>query len=133
MNLERAEASSIESTKRLGLTIFIAVFGIFGGWSALAPLEGAAFAPGTVTVKSYKKIVQHLEGGIVRDILVRDGDLVEAGQTLLVLDDTQPRASLEIVNSQYLALRMKEARLLAERDIAAFLSDGVFSGKSGCA
>lgn len=116
MNLERAEASSIESPKRLGLTIFIAVFGIFGGWSALAPLEGAAFAPGTVTVKSYKKIVQHLEGGIVRDILVRDGDLVEAGQTLLVLDDTQPRASLEIVNSQYLALRMKEARLLAERD-----------------
>lgn len=116
MNLERAKASSIESTKRLGLTIFIAVFGIFGGWSALAPLEGAAFAPGTVTVKSYKKIVQHLEGGIVRDILVRDGDLVEAGQTLLVLDDTQPRASLEIVNSQYLALRMKEARLLAERD-----------------
>ena len=74
------------------------------------------FAPGTVTVKSYKKVVQHLEGGIVADIRVRDGDLVEQGQPLLVLDDTQPAASLEIANTQYTALRAKEARLVAERD-----------------
>ena len=80
-----------------------------------APLNGATFAPGTVTVKSYK-VVQHLEGGIVADILARDGDLVEQGQPLLVLDDTQPSASLEIATTQYTALRAKEARLVAERD-----------------
>ena len=108
--------TSMEGPKRVGLSLLFAVFGIFGSWSALAPLDGAAFAPGTVTVKSYKKVVQHLEGGIVNNILVRDGDLVVAGQTLLMLDDTQPKASLEIINSQYLALRMREARLVAERD-----------------
>ena len=88
-------------------------------WSTIAPLDGAAFAPGTVIVKSYNKVVQHLEGGIVADILVRDGDIVEAGQPLLTLDDTQARASLEIVNSQYVALRMREARLISERDGAS--------------
>ena len=108
--------TSMEGPKRFGLTLLFLVFGVFGFWSALAPLDGAAFAPGTVTVKSYKKVVQHLEGGIVDDILVRDGDLVTAGQTLLILDDTQPKASLEIISSQYLALRMREARLEAERD-----------------
>ena len=106
----------MDGPKRVGLTLFFLVFGVFGFWSALAPLDGAAFAPGTVTVKSYKKVVQHLEGGIVADILARDGDLVAAGQPLLILDDTQPKASLEIVNSQYVALRMIESRLVAERD-----------------
>jgi epimerase transport system membrane fusion protein len=108
--------TSMEGPKRIGLTLLFLVFGVFGVWSALAPLDGAAFAPGVVTVKSYKKVVQHLEGGIVADILARDGDLVTAGQALLVLDDTQPKASLEIVNSQYVALKMREARLMAERD-----------------
>lgn len=108
--------TSMEGSKRIGLTLLFLVFGVFGFWSAFAPLDGAAFAPGSVTVKSYKKIVQHLEGGIVAEILARDGDLVPAGQALLVLDDTQPKASLEIVTSQYVALKMREARLIAERD-----------------
>ena len=111
--------SSMDEPKKIGLSIFFLIFGLFGLWSAIAPLDGAAFAPGTVTVKSYNKVVQHLEGGIVADILVRDGDVVEAGQPLLTLDDTQARASLEIVNSQYVALRMREARLISERDGAS--------------
>ena len=111
--------SSMDESKKIGLSIFFLIFGLFGLWSAIAPLDGAAFAPGTVTVKSYNKVVQHLEGGIVADILVRDGDVVEAGQPLLTLDDTQARASLEIVNSQYVALRMREARLISERDGAS--------------
>ncbi|CAN0420002.1 unnamed protein product, partial [Discosporangium mesarthrocarpum] len=82
----------------------------------LAPLDGAAYAPGSVTVKSYKKTVQHLEGGIVADILVRDGDRVDAGDPLLVMDDTQPLAQLEIARSRYIALRVREARLIAQRD-----------------
>lgn len=108
--------TNMEGPKRIGLILFFLVFGVFGFWAVLAPLDGAAFAPGTVTVKSYKKVVQHLEGGIVAEILARNGDLVQAGQPLLVLDDTQVSASLEIANSQYIALKAKEARLIAERD-----------------
>jgi len=108
--------TSIDTPKRIGLFIFFLVFGVFGLWAAFAPLDGAAYAPGTVTVRNYKKTVQHLEGGIVADILVRDGDRVEAGDPLLVLDETQPLAQLEIARSQSIALRVREARLIAERD-----------------
>ena len=111
--------SSMEGPRKIGLYIFFLIFGLFGFWSAFAPLDGAAFAPGTVTVKSYNKVVQHLEGGIVAEILAQDGDVVEAGQPLLELDDTQARTSLEIINSQYVALRMREARLISERDGAS--------------
>ena len=110
------DLSSMEAPKKFGLTLLVVVFGVFGLWAAMAPLDGAAFALGTVTVKSYKKVVQHLEGGIVADILVQDGDLVESGEPLLILDDTQPETSLQIVNSQFIALKMREARLIAERD-----------------
>jgi epimerase transport system membrane fusion protein len=113
---EPDQLTSIEAPKRLGLALLVVVFGFFGIWATLAPLDGAAFALGTVTVKSYKKIVQHLEGGIVADILAQDGDRVESGDPLLILDDTQAKTSLEIVNSQFVALKMKEARLIAERD-----------------
>ena len=109
----------MEGPRKIGLYIFFLIFGLFGFWSAFAPLDGAAFAPGTVTVKSYNKVVQHLEGGIVAEILVQDGDVVEAGQPLLELDDTQARTSLEIINSQYVALKMREARLISERDGAS--------------
>lgn len=108
--------TSMGGAKRIGLTLFALVFGIFGLWAGFAPLDGAAFAPGTVTVKSYKKAVQHLEGGIVSEILVRNGDLVESGQPLLVLDATQPRASLEMVTNEFIALKARESRLIAERD-----------------
>ena len=109
----------MDEPKKIGLYIFFLIFGLFGFWSTIAPLDGAAFAPGTVTVKSYNKVVQHLEGGIVAEILVQDGDVVEAGQPLLELDDTQARTSLEIINSQYVALKMREARLISERDGAS--------------
>ena len=108
--------SSMEAPRRAGLLLFALVFGVFGIWAATAPIDGSAFAPGTVTVRSYKKTVQHLEGGIVADILVRNGDLVQQGQPLLVLDDTQASAQLEIANAQYIGLRAREARLIAERD-----------------
>ena len=110
------DKTSMEGAKQIGLSLIALVFGFFGLWAGFAPLDGAAFAPGTVTVKSYKKTVQHLEGGIVSDIRVQNGDLVESGQPLLVLDATQPRASLEIANSEYIALKTIEARLIAERD-----------------
>ena len=108
--------TSMEMPRRIGLTVFILVFVVFGGWAAIAPLDGAAYAPGQVTVKTYKKTVQHLEGGLVGSILAQNGDVVKAGEALLEMDDTQPLAQLEIANSQLVALQAREARLLAERD-----------------
>jgi len=100
----------------IGLLILFVTFGMFGTWAAVAPLDSAALAPGVVTVKTYRKTVQHLEGGIVKEIHVRDGDQVEAGEVLLVLDDTQSQAELGIVQGQMIAAMAQEARLQAERD-----------------
>ena len=102
--------------RRIGMVIVAIVFGGFGLWSLLAPLDSAALAPGTVTVENHRKALQHLEGGIVRDILVRDGALVESGETLLILDDTQAKAELGIVLGQYLTARALLDRLASERD-----------------
>jgi epimerase transport system membrane fusion protein len=108
--------TSIAGPKRAGFLILFLVFGVFGAWAALAPLDGAAYAPGIVEVKSYKKTVQHLEGGIVSEIRVRNGDFVDAGEPLLILDNTQPVAQLAISNSQFAAYKSTESRLIAERD-----------------
>ncbi len=108
--------TSMESPKRVGLLIFFLVFGVFGVWAAVAPIDGAANAPGTVIVRSNRQVVQHLEGGIVQQILVRSGDVVDAGEPLLVLDSTQQTAQLEMANAQFVALSALEARLIAERD-----------------
>ncbi|MBL4821480.1 MAG: HlyD family type I secretion periplasmic adaptor subunit [Gammaproteobacteria bacterium] len=102
--------------RRIGLTLLFLIFGIFGSWAALAPLDGAAHAPGIVTVKSYKKLIQHLEGGIVSEIAARDGDFVRAGEPILILDATQSQAQLDIANAQLVALAATESRLISERD-----------------
>ncbi len=102
--------------KRIGLLIFFLVFGVFGIWASVAPIDGAAHATGIVTVRSNKKVIQHLEGGIVRQILAQNGDMVVAGDPLMILDNTQSLAQLEIANTQYVALKALEARLIAERD-----------------
>ena len=102
--------------RRIGLTLLGITFGLFGGWATFAPLEGAALAPGVVMVKNYRKTVQHFEGGIVEQIRVRDGDLVQKGEVLVVLDDTQARAQHEILLGQFISYKAIEARLLSERD-----------------
>lgn len=104
--------------RRLGFLILFVVFGIGGGWAALAPLDSAVYASGQVAVESYRKTVQHLEGGIVREVRVHDGQDVSAGDVLLVLDPTQTSSELEAVRSQLVAAQAQEARLIAERDDA---------------
>ncbi len=115
-------SSSIRMPVRVGLTIFALVFGVFGSWAALAPIDGAAFAPGVVTAESQNKSVQHLEGGIIAEILVGNGDLVEAGQTLIRLDRTQPQAQLDVARAQRTANIVREARLNAQRDGAGSIA-----------
>lgn len=108
--------TSDRKPRTLGIIVVAITFGLFGIWAMVAPLDSAALAPGTVAVKSHRKTVQHLEGGIVRDIRVRDGDMVDTGQVLLVLDETQARAELSVLRGQYLHARAAESRLISERD-----------------
>ncbi|WP_371871810.1 HlyD family type I secretion periplasmic adaptor subunit [Pontibacterium sinense] len=103
-------------TRMIGLIIVFLTFGVFGGWSMIAPIDSAALAPGVLTVKGYKKTVQHLEGGIIQQLYVKDGDKVEAGAPLILLDDTQLQAEHQILKGQLFVLLAQESRLLAERD-----------------
>jgi HlyD family secretion protein len=86
-----------------------------GIWSAYAPLESAAIAVGTVESESSRKTIQHLEGGIIREILVADGDVVRAGQTLIALEDTKARAEAQSLQGQMWEAMAREARLQAEQ------------------
>ncbi|MDN3557046.1 HlyD family type I secretion periplasmic adaptor subunit [Halomonas maura] len=116
--------------RRLGLLVLLLVLGGFGGWAFTANLAVAVVAPGHVTVESFRRTVQHLEGGIVREILVADGDRVAAGQALVVLDDTRVRTQLRVARAQYLVGRATELRLLAEQrgeDALAFPDELVHS------
>lgn len=100
----------------IGWVLIALVFGGLIGWSVLAPFEGAVMAHGSVGVESRHKAIQHLEGGIVAEIAVRDGDHVEEGQLLLRLDGTPIRAQLDNVEARLVDLLAREARLIAERD-----------------
>jgi HlyD family type I secretion membrane fusion protein len=98
-----------------GGAVAAAFFVGLGGWAATAPLAGAALAPAVVAPEGSRKTVQHLEGGIVRRILVRDGSAVAAGQTLVELDDTAARAEHAALLAEWRALRAGERRLTAEQ------------------
>ncbi len=100
----------------IGLLVLLLTVGVFGIWAGFAPLDSAAVAPGFITVKSHKKTVQHREGGIVSQLLVKDGDWVREGDLLLVLDATENKAVLETARGQFISLSAQLARLEAERD-----------------
>jgi HlyD family secretion protein len=89
---------------------------IGGGWAATTEIAGAVIASGTVVVESQVKEVQHRDGGIVKEILVRDGDEVAAGDLLIRLDDTSARTRHSIIVNQLAELRSRSARLVAEKD-----------------
>jgi membrane fusion protein, type I secretion system len=100
----------------IGYLVIFLTFGVIGGWSALARLDSAIVAPGVVTVESNRKTIQHLEGGIVREIFVREGQHVDENQLLFRLDDTQSQANAYVARNQLAANLAQEARLVAERD-----------------
>ena len=106
----------VAPTVVIGIVVIVVFIGGFGAWGALASLDTAAIAQGRVSVHGKRKTAEHLEGGIVSDILVEEGDVVEAGQTLIVLDDTQSRASFSLLENQYNATAALRSRLQAERD-----------------
>lgn len=99
-----------------GFGILLAFFAVSTVWTRAAPIESAVVAPGVISVDSYRKTIQHLEGGIVEKILVANGDRVTRGQALIVLSDVQPGATLNQLRSQLFEARATLARLIAERD-----------------
>jgi HlyD family secretion protein len=107
---------TIRKLNLIGLGITVLLIGGVGGWASTAQLAGAIIAPGTIVVESNVKKVQHPTGGVVGEILVKEGHAVEEGQLVLRLDDTVTRATLGAVRSQLDEFMAREARLLAERD-----------------
>lgn len=99
----------------LGYTIVFITFGVFGSWAAIAKLDSAVVAAGTVSLEGNRKVIQHLEGGIVAEILVQEADLVEEGDVLLRLSGVEARSNLEVLSNRLEVLKVVEARLQAER------------------
>ncbi|MDQ0519455.1 HlyD family type I secretion periplasmic adaptor subunit [Methylobacterium gregans] len=99
-----------------GYALIAATFGVGGLWAALARLDRAVIGPGVVVVEGNRKVVQHLEGGIVQEVLVRDGQSVRTGDVLLRVDPLQSRASADLLRGQLDAALILEARLRAEQD-----------------
>ena len=97
-----------------GLAMLVVWLGCFGVWAGVAPLNSAVVAPGTFVATGQNKLVQHFEGGIIREIAVKDGDVVEANQIVVRMDDTAAKSKLRrLVLKKYRLLAMK-ARLEAE-------------------
>src|SRR5215831_5099951 len=105
---------SVKRTATVGWLIIAVFFGLLGTWAAVAPLRGAVVANAVVKVEGNRKSVQHLEGGIVKELRVKEGDKVSAGDVLIVLDDSQARAEFEVLSQDLVVLRATEERLRAE-------------------
>jgi len=101
---------------RIGMFVLLVTFVIMLGWASIAPLNSAVIASGRITVASENKVVQHLDGGQVKTILVRDGDIVEQGQVLLSLNDESLHIRLKQIHEQALETQANLYRLAAERD-----------------
>ncbi|ALK98767.1 hemolysin D [Massilia sp. WF1] len=97
------------------LIVLVGVIG-FLVWAAFAPLDKGVPMSGTVAKESNRKAVQHQTGGTIQEILVKDGDVVKAGQVLVRMNPVTARAGVDMTEAQYLSARATEARLLAERD-----------------
>jgi HlyD family type I secretion membrane fusion protein len=100
----------------IGLTAIVVALGGIAAWSATWPIASAVVASGKVAVASKRKEIQHLDGGIVKTINVRDGDVVQQGDVLFVLEDTEARARYGLARAAYFSAVTTQARLVAERD-----------------
>src|ERR1700681_4185220 len=111
----RGARRSIKLHLIVGLAVVVILAGGLGGWAATAEISGALIAPGAVVVDSNVKKVQHPTGGVVGELLARDGDLVKAGDVVVRLDDTVTKANLAIVTKNLDGLWARAARLQAEQ------------------
>lgn len=115
----RAEYEELENPRKIirqGMLIIFLFFGILGVWSFFGRIQGAVVAPGKIKIENERKIVQHLEGGIVDSILVQEGDEVKTGQVLIVLQSVQTDASASALRKELVALDAQRLRYMAEKD-----------------
>lgn len=115
-NLTRRASGDFRTLLWFGYGAIGLTFGVFGAWAAMAPLDSAAVAPAQVAVSTNKKPVQHLEGGILREVLVTESQRVEAGQILFRLQPTQAQANADTLRNQQIGALALKARLVAERE-----------------
>jgi protease secretion system membrane fusion protein len=99
---------------RLGFWVLVVGFGLFLLWAAFAPLDEGVSAPAAVSIELRRTTIQHLQGGVIKELRIKEGQRVLAGEVLIVLDDGTTRAGHETVLQAYLAQRAQESRLLAE-------------------
>lgn len=119
---ERKSQVSWHRVAVAGYVLIFVTFGVVGGWAAVTKIDRAVAAPGVVAIETNRKTVQHLEGGIVREILVKEGDAVSQGTILFRLDDVQGKANYREIESQLYTYLAMEARLIAERDQKAAIT-----------
>lgn len=100
---------------RLGFWVLIVGFGLFLIWAAFAPLDEGVATTATVAIETRRKTIQHLTGGVVKNVPVNEGDQVKAGDVLVELEDATTRANYESIRQNYMAQRAAESRLLAEQ------------------
>lgn len=100
----------------IGYSVLVLFFAGFGYWAVTAPLSGAAIASGLIAAAGENKKIQHLEGGIIEEIHVREGERVSAGQAVFTLNNTQTKSNLQRLRRQKLSLDARLARLSAARD-----------------
>jgi HlyD family type I secretion membrane fusion protein len=117
-----APSDSIRYVAMAGWLIIAIFFGGMGTWAVTAPLNGAVVANAVVKVDGNRKSLQHLDGGIVKELRVREGERVLAGDIVIVLDETQAQAEYEVLSQEYAVLRATEARLVAELNHTAELA-----------
>src|SRR2546430_2688823 len=91
-------SDSMKATAIVGWNIIFVFFGVFGLWAKTAPLNGAVVANGVIKVDGNRKSVQHLDGGIIQELRIKEGDHVKAGDVLLVFDGSQARAEYDVLS-----------------------------------
>lgn len=107
--------SATRKPQLVGYMVLALLVGGFGVWAATAPIAGAVIVEGAVTAQNRNRVIQHFEGGIVREVSVVKGERVKADDTIYVIDDVRARAQLQRVQQQAVGLRAQLARLNAER------------------
>ncbi len=103
------------SVSRIGLWVLALALGGFAIWASLAPLDEGVPTPGLVTIDTKSKTVQHLSGGIVKELRVKEGQVIKEGELMIRLDEAVARSNYESVRQRYLSLSATHSRLLAEQ------------------
>ena len=111
----RSSKTTLKWPLRMGFALVLLFLLVFVFWVLFFNLAGGAVAPGIISPDGSRKTVQHLEGGIIKKLLVRDGDVVKAGQPLVVLENAEASAAYDVLLNQQRTLIAKQTRLEAER------------------